>query len=101
MSEQENKQNTQWPLWEVFIQAKPGQPHKHAGSVHAADKEMALQNARDLYSRRNEGTSIWVVPSDAISASNPNDTEAFFDPANDKIYRHPTFYNVPEGVKHL
>jgi ring-1,2-phenylacetyl-CoA epoxidase subunit PaaB len=91
----------QWPVWEVFIQTKSGQPHKHAGSVHATDGEMALQNARDVYTRRGEGTNIWVVPSSAITASTPEDMGPFFDPANDKPYRHPTFYVVPEGVKYM
>ena len=90
--------DSQWPLWEVFVQANPGIPHKHAGSVHAPDKEMALTNARDVYTRRSEGTSIWVVPSTAVVASNPNDSDVLFDPANDKIYRHPTFYIMPEGA---
>ncbi|RMG76305.1 MAG: 1,2-phenylacetyl-CoA epoxidase subunit B [Bacteroidetes bacterium] len=93
--------DTQLQSWEVFIQSKTGLPYKHAGSVHAADAEMALQNARDLYTRRNEGSSIWVVPTDAIVASNPEDAEIFFDPANDKIYRTPTFYKMPEGAKHI
>jgi ring-1,2-phenylacetyl-CoA epoxidase subunit PaaB len=93
--------DNQLPLWEVFVQSKPGLPHKHSGSVHAADAEMALQNARDLYTRRNEGTSIWVVPANEIVASNPDDAESFFDPSNDKIYRHPTFYEMPEGAKHI
>lgn len=93
--------NPQGLLWEVFIQAKPGIPHKHAGSLHAPDAEIALLNARDVYTRRNEGNSIWVVPSSQIVASSPDDAEAFFDPADDKIYRHPTFYTVPEGVKYL
>ncbi len=93
--------DTQWPLWEVFIQSKSGLPYKHAGSLHAPDKVMALQNARDLYTRRNEGTSIWVVLADAIVASNPNDSEVLFDPMNDKIYRHPTFYQMPAGAKHI
>jgi ring-1,2-phenylacetyl-CoA epoxidase subunit PaaB len=96
----EQKDN-QWPLWEVFIQSKSGQPHKHVGSVHAPDNEMALLNARDVYTRRNEGTSVWVVPAAVITASTPEEVGAFFDPANDKVYRHPTFYNVPEGVKYL
>jgi ring-1,2-phenylacetyl-CoA epoxidase subunit PaaB len=96
-----SSKDNQLPLWEVFIQSKSGLPYKHAGSLHASDKEMALQNARDLYTRRNEGTSIWVVLSDAIVASNPNDAEILFDPANDKIYRHPTFYVMPEGAKHI
>lgn len=93
--------DNQFDLWEVFIQSKPGQPYRHAGSVHAADKEMALQNARDTYTRRNEGTSIWVVLSSHIVASNPNDSDMLFDPANDKAYRHPTFYEMPEGAKHI
>ncbi len=97
MSEKTN----QWPLWEVFVQTKPGLPHKHAGSLHAADREMALLNARDVYSRRGEGTNIWVVPADAITASTPEDVGSFFEPSNDKPYRHPTFYTVPEGVKHI
>ena len=89
------------PLWEVFIQNRTGLSHKHAGSVHAADAEIALQNARDLYTRRNEGSSIWVVESKYIIASNPEDNEEFFDPANDKVYRHPTFYDLPDGAKHI
>ncbi|MDA9820714.1 1,2-phenylacetyl-CoA epoxidase subunit B [Salibacteraceae bacterium] len=93
--------DNQLPLWEVFIQSKTGLPYKHVGSVHAADAEMALQNARDLYTRRNEGRSIWVVPSDAIVASVPEDEDSFFDPSDDKIYRHPTFYETPKGAKHI
>lgn len=96
-----SKNEDQWPLWEVFIQSKPGLAYKHAGNVHAPDAEMALQNARDLYTRRSEGTSIWVVPSDQIVASNPDDSEMFFDPSDDKPYRHPTFYMMPEGAKNI
>ena len=90
-----------WPLFEVFIRSKAGLHHKHVGSLHAADATMAIENARDVYCRRNEGASIWVVPSVAITASDPEQHEALFEPAEDKVYRHPTFYEVPEGVKHL
>ena len=88
-------------IWEVFIQSKNGLPHKHAGNVHAPDKEMALQNARDLYTRRNEGSCIWVVKSEYIVSSESEDGESFFDPSNDKMYRHPTFYTMPDGSKHI
>ena len=88
-------------VWEVFIQSKNGLAHKHVGNVHADDKVMALENARELYTRRNEGSCIWVVKSDNIVSSENEDSEAFFDPANDKIYRHPTFYTMPEGAKHI
>ena len=91
----------EWPLYEVFIRSKSGLSHRHAGSVHAADDEMALNNARDTYTRRNEGVSIWVVRSDRIVASDPAETAAFFEPAADKIYRHPTFYDIPDEVENL
>jgi ring-1,2-phenylacetyl-CoA epoxidase subunit PaaB len=90
-----------WPLWEVFIRSQHGLAHKHVGSLHASDAEMAMNNARDVYTRRNEGVSIWVVPSSSIVASSPADKEAFFEPANNKVYRHPTFYPMPEEVKHI
>lgn len=88
-------------LWEVFLQPKPGLAHKHMGNVHATDGEMALQNARDVYTRRNEGTSIWVVPANAVVASRSDEADAFFDPADSKVYRHPTFYNLKDGVKFI
>ena len=91
----------EWPLWEVFIRSKNGLAHRHAGSVHAADAQMALENARDLYTRRQEGVSLWVVPSAQIVASDPSDAEALFEPAKDKIYRHPTFYDIPSNVKYM
>lgn len=91
----------EWPLWEVFIRSKNGLAHRHAGSVHAADAQMALENARDLYTRRQEGVSLWVVPSAQIVASDPSEAEALFEPAKDKIYRHPTFYNIPSNVKYI
>ena len=90
-----------WPLFEVFIRSKSGLSHKHAGSLHAADAEMALLNARDVYTRRKEGVSIWVVQSSSISASDPGDKEALFEPAADKVYRHPTFYEIPDEVDNL
>lgn len=91
----------QGDIWEVFIQSKPGLAHKHVGSVHAMGKEMALQNARDMYTRRQEGTCIWVVKHENIVSSSPEDMGAFFEPANDKIYRQATYYTMPEGAKHI
>jgi len=93
--------NTEWPLFEVFIRSRAGLSHRHAGSVHAADEQMALDHARDVYTRRNEGVSIWVVRSSEIFASDPAESSAFFEPATDKIYRHPTFYEIPDGVENI
>lgn len=91
----------EWPLWEIFIRSKQGLDHKHVGSLHAADAQMAIENARDVYTRRQEGVSIWVVESRYIHASNPDEAESFYEPANDKVYRHPTFYDLPDEVKHM
>ena len=90
-----------WPLWEVFIRSKQGLDHKHAGSLHAADAQMAIENARDVYTRRQEGVSIWVVESKYIHATNPDEADSLYEPANDKVYRYPTFYDLPDEVKHM
>lgn len=94
-----NKKDYQ--LWEIFIRSNRGIDHKHVGSLRAPDAEMAMQNARDLYTRRMEGVSIWVVPSSQIIASDPDDKSVLFDPSQDKIYRHPTFYNLPDELEHM
>jgi len=90
-----------WPLWEIFIRSKQGLDHKHVGSLHAADAQMAIENARDVYTRRMEGVSIWVVESKYITASNPEEAGELYEPAVDKIYRHPTFYQLPDEVNHM
>lgn len=101
MSDNQVDKNKEWPLFEVFIRSKQGVSHVHAGSLHAADAKMALENARDVYTRRNEGASLWVVPSAAVTASSPDEKGDFFEPAESKIYRHPTFYDVPDDVECL
>lgn len=84
------------PLWEIFIRSQHGVSHRHVGSLHAADAEMAIRNARDVYTRRNEGVSIWVVPSNSIHASLPEEQGQLYEPSKSKIYRHPTFYDIPK-----
>lgn len=91
----------EWPLWEVFVRTKAGLDHKHCGSLHAADGKMAVQMARDVYTRRQEGVSVWVVRADQIVASDPGDKDMYFDPMEDKVYRHPTFYKLPTSVDHM
>ena len=93
--------HNEWPLWEVFVRSRAGLDHKHCGSLHAADAAMAIQMGRDVYTRRQEGCSVWVVPSAAITANDPGDKAMYFDPAEDKVYRHPTFYKLPPEVDHM
>jgi len=90
-----------WHLYEVFIRSKNGLAHKHAGSVHAQDAETAILSARDLYTRRGEASSLWIVKSSDIIASDPGEAGELYDPSDDKIYRHSTFYTVPDGVKNM
>jgi ring-1,2-phenylacetyl-CoA epoxidase subunit PaaB len=102
MNSKEEKRNTnEWPLWEIFIRSKQGLDHKHVGSLHATDAVMAIENARDVYTRRQEGVSIWVVESKFITASNPEEAGELYEPAADKVYRHPTFYDLPDEVGHM
>jgi len=93
--------STEWPLWEVFVRSRAGLDHKHCGSLHAADAKMAIHMAREVYTRRQEGVSLWVVRSDQIVASDPGDKDMYFDPMEDKVYRHPTFYELPDSVNHM
>jgi ring-1,2-phenylacetyl-CoA epoxidase subunit PaaB len=98
---QEDVSRRDWPLYEVFVRGKRGLNHVHVGSLHAPDGEMAVHAARDLYTRRNEGVSIWVVKAAAITASSPDEKDPMFAPSGDKVYRHPTFYEIPDDVPHM
>jgi ring-1,2-phenylacetyl-CoA epoxidase subunit PaaB len=89
------------PLWEVFVRSRNGLSHAHVGSLHAPDATMALHNARDVYTRRGEGTSIWVVRSSDIHASDPDEKDALFEPALDKTFRQATYFQLPDEVKNL
>jgi len=90
--------SNEWPLWEIFIRGQHGMSHRHVGSLHAPDAEMAIKNARDVYTRRNEGVSIWAIEAKNIAASDPDAKGPLYDPSNSKVYRHPTFFNIPDEV---
>ncbi len=70
-------------------------------AAYAADAAMAIENARELYTRRSEGVSLWVVPSALITASSPDEKDPLFAPADDKVYRHASFYELPDEVGHM
>lgn len=91
----------QLDLYEVFVRSRRGLDHKHVGSLHAQDPEQALEYARDCYTRRSEGISIWVVRSKDIYASQEDDSESFYDPSDDKPYRHATYYQLPDAVNNM
>ena len=91
----------EWPLWEIFIRGQHGMSHRHVGSLHAVNAKHAIKNARDVYTRRNEGVSIWVVEASTIAASSPSEKGPMFDPSRDKVYRHPTFYDLPDEAGNM
>lgn len=93
--------NDTMDLYEVFLRSRRGLDHKHVGSVHAEDSVQALEYARDCYTRRSEGVSIWVVKSDDICASQEDDSESFYDPSDDKPYRHAMYYQLPDAVNNM
>ncbi len=91
---------TGWPMWEVFVRARRGISHVHVGSLHAPDAETALENARDVYTRRGEGVSVWAVPSSEIHAFEPEAAAEYVE-ANEKVHRLATSYEIPEEVGHM
>jgi len=99
--EDKTARQNEWPLWEIFIRGQHGMSHRHVGSLHAPDADMAIKNARDVYTRRNEGVSIWAVEARHIVASAPGEKGPLYEPSQSKVYRHPTFYDIPEDVGHM
>ena len=92
---------TSGPLWEVFVRARRGVSHVHIGSLHAPDGEIALQRARDLFTRREEGVSLWVARASDIVVSDPDDKASLFAPASDKIERRASHYQLPSELDNL
>ena len=59
------------PLWEVFIRPRNGLAHRHVGRCCTrTTRKMALESARDVYTRRSETLAIWpLLPPIVASAS--------------------------------
>jgi phenylacetate-CoA oxygenase PaaH subunit len=75
--------------WEVFQQAKDGDPMRHGGNVLAPDAELAVHYARELFGRRNESTRLWVVRRADISVLEDPD---LLDPPLDRSFKKPGGY---------
>ena len=67
------KESKEWPLWEVFIRGQQVWPTSMWAACTPPTPKWRSNNARDVYTRRNEGVSIWVVRSSDIVASSPSD----------------------------
>ena len=60
--------DTQLRRYEIFVVERPDHPPVHAGSVHAADDELALLNARDVFARRPDCLGLWAFRSEMMTS---------------------------------
>lgn len=72
-------------VYEVFGRERSGEPHKHAGSLLAADHDMAALLAQELFCRRKEYIDLWIVPRDAVRRAPADD--APLGPERQRTYR--------------
>jgi phenylacetate-CoA oxygenase PaaH subunit len=75
--------------YEVFQQAKDGDPMRHGGNVMAPDAELAIHYAREMFGRRNESTRLWVVRRSDIAVLEDPD---LLDPPLDRSFKKPGGY---------
>ena len=103
MRPQQRPAAAEWPLWEVFVRSKAGLDHKHCGSLHAPDAEAGACSSRATSTRgARKAPASGSCARDQIVASDPGrQGRCYFDPMEDKVYRHPTFYELPESVNHM
>jgi len=62
----EHKAEPDMVVYEVFTRQKWGEPHVHAGSLHAADDDMALSLACEHYGRDQPCVHVWVCRRDHL-----------------------------------
>jgi 1,2-phenylacetyl-CoA epoxidase PaaB subunit len=63
-------------VYEVFIQiGGVGRPIQLVGSVRASDKNLAWQTAKEIYTRRENCTALWVAPRESIFVGEGIDLE--------------------------
>lgn len=71
-------------VYEVFLKRDGKDEFRHAGSLEAADDELAVVLARETYARRAEGRMMWVVNRAHLLVGD----EEFVEPNADKPHRH-------------
>ncbi len=90
--------DTQWRVYEVFHQQSRGEPHVHVGGVHAPDAQVALLMAKEQYGRRQACVNFWVVPADAVTATDYSDVD-IFEHGTDKSYREAYGYETSKRMR--
>jgi ring-1,2-phenylacetyl-CoA epoxidase subunit PaaB len=82
-------------IWEVFRQEREGAPFQHGGSLDAPNAEFAKAYARELYGRRDESTTLWIVPRDAVAEI----AEPYVADVFDRDYRRVDGYSIKVKLK--
>jgi ring-1,2-phenylacetyl-CoA epoxidase subunit PaaB len=82
--------------YEVFRQAKDGDPMRHGGNVMAPDPELALHYAREMFSRRGESTRLWVVRRADIHVLDDLD---LLQPPLDRSFKKPGGYVMRDKLE--
>jgi ring-1,2-phenylacetyl-CoA epoxidase subunit PaaB len=97
----QTRSDTQWPRYQVFQQQREGAPHQDVGSVHAPDPELALYNARDVFVRRPNCVSLWIVPAPAIFSKTAEEIEAEMEDLREKasVQGKPKTYHIFSKTK--
>ncbi|MDH3678773.1 MAG: 1,2-phenylacetyl-CoA epoxidase subunit B [Acidimicrobiia bacterium] len=72
------------PVYEVFLKKDGRDEFRHAGSLEAANDELALVLSRETHLRRGEGDRLWLVRRDHVITADVD----FLAPNTDKPHRH-------------
>jgi ring-1,2-phenylacetyl-CoA epoxidase subunit PaaB len=94
----EEKTNSHLVTWEVFHQEKRGKQAVHVGIVHAANPEMALVMAKEVFGRRGKTTNLWVVKTSEVYTFTEED-ESMFETTIEKTFRDPAYYKVRDRIE--
>jgi ring-1,2-phenylacetyl-CoA epoxidase subunit PaaB len=81
--------DTQGARYYVFKQEAADSPHLNCGTVHAPDAELALLHARDVFVRRPDCISLWVVRAEDVSQVTSQglaDLEPEPGPGGERVY---------------
>lgn len=90
-----------WPLYEVFIRNKKGLSHRHVGSLARRRRpDGAGKCPRRLHPPQRRLLHLGGE-SERNRRLPAGRTPGIFDPADSKVYRHPTFYTLPDGIEHM
>lgn len=85
----------------VFCKVKPAGALTWQAEIRAPSPEHALAAARQELRFEHPPALWWVVPAAAVTPSAPQDARALFTPAENKPFRHSSYYRVVSRMRRL